>query len=277
MPTAHVNGVKLYYQVTGDGFPLIFNHEFSGDYRSWKPQVNFFSRLYQVITYNNRGYPPSEVPTEAESYSQDILIEDLHQLLVHLKIPKAHIVGLSMGGNITLNFGIRHPEVCASLAVASCGSGSTNREQFERDARIMIEQLEKEDMKNVAESFSLGPARIQFRRKDPLGWQKFKERFAEHSNVGSALTYRGVQLKRPSIFELEDDLKHLLVPTLLLIGDEDDSCLEPAVFMKKHIPNAGLIVFPQCGHLINLEEPSLFNRILLDFFTAVEKEKWGLT
>jgi pimeloyl-ACP methyl ester carboxylesterase len=138
---ARVNGVNLYYEVTGDGFPLVFSHEFAGDYRSWAPQISFFSRRYQVVVYNNRGYPPSDVPTYPEAYSQDILIEDLRQLLTHLNIQKAHIVGLSMGGNIALNFGIKHPEMCASLVVAGCGAGSTNREQFEQNMRRVVERL----------------------------------------------------------------------------------------------------------------------------------------
>jgi pimeloyl-ACP methyl ester carboxylesterase len=272
---AHVNGVKLYYEITGDGFPLVFSHEFAGDYRSWAPQISFFSRRYKVIVYNNRGYPPSETPTDPQTYSQDIFIEDLYQLLMHLQLSKAHIVGLSMGGNIALNFGIKHPELCASLVIAGCGAGSTNREQFEQNIGTIVEKLEKEGMKNVAEFYSVGPTRVQFKRKDPRGWGTFKEQLAEHSAVGSALTFRGVQLNRPTIFKLEDKLKRLLVPTLVLIGDEDEPCIEPAIFMKRHIPSAGLIVLPQSGHTINLEEPDLFNRMVLDFLTAVERGKWA--
>lgn len=274
MSLARVNGVEIYHEVTGDGFPLIFSHEFAGDSRSWEPQARFFSRRYQVITYNDRGYSPSEVPTDLAAYSQEILVEDLYQLLRHLKIAKAHIVGLSMGGNVVLNFGFLHPEMCASLVVAGCGAGSTNRPQFEQDVMTVAGRLEKEGMKAVAEFYSLGPTRVQFRRKDPKGWQEFRQQLAEHSAVGSALTFRGVQLRRPSIFALEDELKQLQVPTLLMIGDEDEPCIEPAVFMKRHIPGAGLVVIPQSGHTINLEEPDLFNRALLDFMTAVEEGKW---
>ncbi len=275
MSIVTVNGVNLFYEVTGDGFPLVFSHEFAGDYRSWAPQISYFSRFYRVIVYNNRGYPPSDIPTNLEAYSQDILIDDLHQLLTHLNIAKAHIVGLSMGGNVALNFGIKYPEMCASLVVAGCGSGSTNREEFEQNIRLVVERLENEGMKTVAEFYSLGRTRIQFKRKDPRGWVNFKDQLAEHSALGSALTLRGVQLNRPSIFNLEDQLRRLLVPTLVLIGDEDEPCIEPAIFMKRHIPSAGLAVFPQSGHTINLEEPALFNRVVLDFLTAVEREKWA--
>lgn len=275
MPTAHVNGVNLYYEKTGDGFPVVFSHEFAGDYRSWEAQVRFFSRRYQVITFNNRGYPPSEVPTDPEAYSQTIVVDDLYHLIRHFKIPKAHIVGLSMGGNIALHMGIRYPEVCASLVVAGCGAGSTNRQKFEQDVKTVADLLEKEGMAKVAEFYSRGPTRIQLKRKDPRGWEEFLAQLKEHSPVGSALTFRGVQLRRPPIFALEAELKKIQVPTILLIGDEDEPCIEPAIFMKRNIPSSGLLTFPQTGHTLNLEDPDLFNRVVLDFLTMVETGKWA--
>ena len=275
MPTAHVNGVNLYYEQTGDGYPLVFSHEFAGDYRSWEAQVRFFSRRYGVITYNHRGYPPSEVPTDPEAYSQTAVVDDLYHLLRHLNIPKAHVAGLSMGGNITLHMGIRHPEVCASLVVAGCGSGSTDRQRFEQDGKTLAKRLENEGMAKVAESYALRPTRVQLRRKDPRGWEEFLAQLKEHSSIGSALTFKGVQLRRPPIFALEAELKRIQVPTLLLIGDEDEPCIEPAIFMKRNIPSSGLVTFPQSGHTINLEEPDLFNRVVLDFLIVVEAGKWA--
>jgi pimeloyl-ACP methyl ester carboxylesterase len=81
-------------------------------------------------------------------------------------------------------------------------------------------------------------------------------------------------MTRPSVFELGDRLARLEVPTLIMTGDEDDPCLEPAVFLKRTIPAAGLVVLPKAGHAINLEEPDLFNRAVLDFLTAVEAGRW---
>ena len=104
MPTASVNGVAIYYEDTGRGFPLVWSHEFGGDHRSWEPQVRYFSRRYRVITYNHRGYPPSSVPKEALAYSQEQLVEDLRQLLRHLGVRLAHVGGCSMGANVALNF-----------------------------------------------------------------------------------------------------------------------------------------------------------------------------
>jgi pimeloyl-ACP methyl ester carboxylesterase len=275
MPVARVNGVGLYFEMTGEGFPLVFSHEFAGDYRSWEPQVRFFSRRYRVITYNHRGYPPSEVPSDPDAYSEAALVEDLYQLLSYLKISKAHVAGLSMGANIALHFGIKNPEICSSLVVASCGVGSANREQFRQQGQAMIGRIEKEGIKSFADVLSEGPARIQLRKKDPRTWEESRAQLAKHSEVGMVSVFRGVQLQRPSIFDLENQLKRLRVPTLLMAGDEDEGCLEPTLFMKRHIPRAGLLTFPHSGHALNLEEPDFFNRAMLDFLTSVDSERWN--
>jgi len=91
------DGVKLYYEETGTGIPIIFVHEFAGDHRSWEPQVRYFSRSYRCITYNARGYPPSDVPMDGERYSQDRARDDIRAVLDGLGVDKAHVVGLSMG------------------------------------------------------------------------------------------------------------------------------------------------------------------------------------
>ncbi len=144
MPIASVNGVELYYEDTGQGFPLVWSHEFGGDYRSWEPQVRYFARRYRVVTYNHRGYPPSGVPKEPDAYSQEHLVADLHQLLRHLGIRQAHVGGCSMGANIALNFGLVHPEMAKSLVIVGCGSGTVNREQFLRAQLGTADALERE-------------------------------------------------------------------------------------------------------------------------------------
>lgn len=278
MPYANANGVKLYYEEAGSGFPLIFVHEFAGDSRSWEPQVRFFSRRYRCITYNARGYPPSDVPENPAAYSQTIATEDIAYVLRHLSIPRAHVVGLSMGGYATLHFGLRYPELARSLVVAGCGYGSVaeQRAQFKADADVLAREFETLGMAKVAETYAAGPHRVQFEAKDPRGWAEFARMLAEHSAKGSALTMRGVQKARPSVFELQGELRKMTVPTLIVTGDEDEPCLEPNLFLKRTIPTAGLLVLPKSGHTVNLEEPDLFNRSLQDFFASVEAGRWGV-
>ena len=275
MPTFSANGVEIYYEVTGQGYPLIWSHEFGGSYDSWEAQVKFFSRRYQVITYAARGWPPSDVPEDPTAYTQDIVVNDLYLLMRHLNISEAHIGGLSMGGSVALNFGIAHPEMAKSLIVASAGSGSTNRDTFLSTGQSMADRLLSEGMVPVAQDYGTTNIRVQLRRKDPMGFETFARLLSEHSATGSALTYQGFVMNRPTVFELEDKLKSLRLPTLIMIGDEDEPCIEPGIFMKRTIPVSGLSCFPQSGHAINLEEPDLFNRTVLDFLTAVEAERWA--
>jgi pimeloyl-ACP methyl ester carboxylesterase len=276
MPTAKINGANIYYEVTGDGFPLVLSHEFGGTYQSWEPQVRFFSRRYQVITYNHRGFPPSDVPKKASDYSQDILVEDLYQLLRHLGIKETYVGGCSLGGNIALNFGIAHPEMTRALIIVASGAGTTGRDTFVPKLEGLAQQVETTGWKVLAERYAHEPNRIQLQRKDPRGWQEFIDELAAHSNEGSAHLIREVIIKRPPVSELEAKLKKLKIPTLIMIGDEDEMCIDPALIMKKHMPGAGLLVLPQSGHVINLEEPAIFNQALLDFLTAVESGRWAV-
>jgi pimeloyl-ACP methyl ester carboxylesterase len=277
MPKAPIDGVHLYYEVSGSGYPLLLAHEFAGDSRSWEPQVRYFARRYQVITYNARGYPPSDVPEDVNAYSQEQAARDIVGLLRHLNIPQAHLVGLSMGGYAVLHVGLSHPSVARSLVVAGCGYGSVSseRERFQQDSGRIAARLQGEGMAAIAEVYARGPTRVQFEDKDPRGWREFAAQLAEHSAVGSALTLLGVQGRRPSVYALEAQMRQLRVPTLIVTGDEDEPCLEPGLLMKRAIPSAGLVVMPKCGHTINLEDPDAFNRIVGDFLTAVEAGKWG--
>ena len=277
MPLAAMNdGARLYYESTGSGYPLLFSHEFAGDYRSWEPQVRYFARRYRVIVYNARGYPPSDVPEDVAAYSQARAMHDIAQLLEALQVPQAHVVGLSMGGYATLHFGLNYPQMARSLVVAGCGYGSVagDREKFQQDTAQVAQRIRSDGMQAMAAVYSKGPTRVQFEDKDPRGWQEFADQLAKHSATGAALTMRGVQGQRPSVYELEAQMRQLQVPTLVVTGDEDEPCLEPGLFMKRAIPTAGLVIVPKTGHTINLEEPEAFNRIVSDFLGAVESGRW---
>ena len=277
MPHASAaDGIKLYYEEVGRGTPIVFVHEFADDIKGWAAQVKFFARRYRTIAFNARGYPPSDVPEDPERYSQARAAEDIKAVLDHLGLAKAHVVGLSMGGYATLHFGLTYPERALSLTVGGAGYGSVgaDRATFHKDTDHVVGQFEQGGMAKVAEFYTRGPTRVQFLAKDPVGWREFHDRFAAGSARGHANTMRGVQRRRPSIFELEAKLQRLEVPTLIMTGDEDEPCLEPALFMKRKIPSAGLVVIPNSGHAINLEEPDLFNRAVLDFLTAVDAGRW---
>ena len=272
------DGVGLYFEEYGTGTPVLFIHEFAGDHRSWQPQVRRFSRAYRCITYNARGYPPSDVPPDPAAYSMDIAVADAVALLDHLGIDRAHVVGISMGGFTTLHLGLRHPDRALSLTVAGAGYGAPPDKQqaFRDECETIARAFETEGAESVAVRYSQGPARVQFQNKDPHGWAEFAAQLGEHSSLGSALTMRGVQMGRPSLYDLTDDLAQLTVPTLIITGDEDEGCLEPDLMLKRTIPAAGLLMVPRTGHTVNLEEPELFNSVLADFLVRAEHGTWGL-
>ena len=270
------DGVRLYYEEAGSGYPVVLVHEFAGDWRSYEPQLRFFARRYRAIAFNARGYPPSDVPEDFHRYSQERARDDIRAVLDALQIPKAHVVGISMGGFAVLHFGFAYPERASALVVAGCGYGAQpdKRQQFAEETGRTAAQIESRGMAEVAKTYGMGPTRVQFQNKDPRGFGEFLQQLSEHSTRGSANTMRGVQARRPSLWDLTEEMKKLDVPTLIATGDEDDPCLEPALLLKRTIRSAALVVLPNTGHALNLEEPDLFNAAVADFFHQVESGRW---
>ncbi|WP_028605833.1 alpha/beta fold hydrolase [Ottowia thiooxydans] len=270
------DGVELYYELTGTGTPILFIHEFAATQQSWEAQVRHFSRGYACLTYNARGYPPSQVPPDAASYSQSRAVQDAIAVLDHAGIDKAHIVGLSMGGFAALHMGLDYPSRVRSLCVAGAGYGAEpdKAESFRRETRSTAALLLEQGVPVFAKKYSRGPTRLSFERNDPRGHAEFEGALAKLSALGLANTQLGIQLKRPSLYDLRDRLAKLNLPTLILNGDEDTPCLGPALMLKATMASAAMSVIPNCGHTINLEAPDEFNRILTSFMTAADSGRW---
>ena len=269
-------GVRLYYEEVGEGSPIVFVHEFGGTYRSWEPQLRAYPRRHRCITFAARGYPPSDVPENVDAYSQTLAVQDIAAVLDAAGIERAHVVGLSMGGFAALHFGLDFPDRARSLVVAGAGYGAEKQyEAYFRGVSLEVaKQFEVHGSEQFAKTYALGASRVQFQNKDPRGWREFADLLGQHSGVGAANTMRGVQARRPSIYDLEDRLRTMPVPVLVVAGDEDDHCLQPGIFMKKTIPACGLLVLPKTGHTLNLEEPDHFNRFVGDFIAQVEAGRW---
>ena len=277
MPHATTDdGVKLYFEETGSGTPVIFVHEYAGDARSWEAQLRHFGQRYRAISFCARGYPPSDVPAEVAAYSQARAADDIAAVLDHLGIGQAHVVGLSMGGFATLHFGFRHPDRALSLTVAGCGYGAEpdERAKFRAEAEAIAGFIDTHTMQEFAAKYAYGPTRVQFERKNPRGFAEFRQQLSEHSSLGMRNTQLGVQRERPSLFDLTEQMAALRLPTLVLTGDEDWPCLLPGVLMKRTIPTAALATMENCGHTINLEEPDAFNAIVERFLAQVTAGRW---
>lgn len=270
------DGVKLHYEEAGSGTPIVFVHEFAGDCRSWEPQLRHFSRRYRTIAYNARGYPPSDVPEDFERYSQARARDDIRCVLDGLGIAKAHVVGLSMGAFATLHFGMRYPARSLSITVAGGGYGAHPAQYplFQAAARENAKVILEKGMAHFASTYGYGPTRVQFQHKDPRGFAEYVQQLSEHSAPGSANTNLGYQGRRPSLYDLTEEMQRMQVPTLIMAGDEEEPCLEVCLLMKRCIPTAGLAILPRSGHGINLEEPALFNSLLENFLHQVEAGRW---
>jgi pimeloyl-ACP methyl ester carboxylesterase len=282
MPTVTTDdGVKLYYEDTGTGDPILFLHEFGGHHLSWEPQVRYFSRYYRCISYAARGWPPSDVPDSADAYSQERAADDAADVMRALGIARAHLVGLSMGATAAIEFGIRHPDMALSLTAAAGGGGGSMdpeaKRRFQEECASFAARIEGEGMPAMAELYCAGVARLQYRDKDPRGWTEFKRQFAEGSPTGHARTMIGVQRRRVPLFERKAELAAMSVPLLVIAGDEDDSTLDLALFLKRTVPRCGLTMLPKTGHTINLEEPAAFNTLVENFIHAVERNRWGVS
>lgn len=276
MPFADSNGVRLYYEEVGRGTPIIFVHEFAHDMRGWEPQISHFGRRYRCIAFNARGYPPSEVPKARPQYSQAIATDDIANVLRHLKIRKAHVIGCSMGGYAALHFGLRYRRMALSVTSIGVGYGSDpdKRRQFLGDTEVMARRFDELGTAQAIKVYQVGPARVQLQNKDPRGFREFCMMFATHSALGSANTLRGVQARRPTIYSLKRALRQMKVPTHIITGDEDNNCLDPGLFIKRVCPAARLTVVPATGHAVNVEEPDLFHRVTEDFLGLVDSGRW---
>jgi 3-oxoadipate enol-lactonase len=268
--------IRLYFEEVGSGTPIIFLHEFAADHTNWEPQMRYFSRGHRCIAYSARGYTPSDVPASKDVYTYEYFYTDALAVLDHLKIAKAHFVGLSMGAYSSLQIGLHAPERALSLALAGVGTGSDleNLEAFRRQCQANGEQYETIGSVEVAKATREAPSRIPFLVKDPRGHADFYAALARHDATGSANTMRSFQGGRPSVYTLTEAIRKVPTPALIICGDEDDNCIGPSLFLQKHLPAAGLTLFPKTGHVLNLEEPARFNETVERFIALAEAGRW---
>jgi pimeloyl-ACP methyl ester carboxylesterase len=272
------DGTQLYYEEAGQGSPVIFVHEYAGDYRTWEPQMRHFSRSHRCVTYSQRGYPPSDIPDDGSKYNQDIARDDVIAVMDGLKIERAHVVGHSMGAATALHVGIHYAKRCISVTAAGCGYGSSPDPTVVEASRAASRETGKmfatESMQVAGTKYADGPTRQAHKHKDPRGYAEFVKMLTEHSALGHSMTMLNLQAKRPTLWDMEAHLKKFSAPLLILVGDEDDWCLDASVFLKRTAPTAGLLVIPRSGHTITSEEPAAFNAALADFIAASEAGRW---
>lgn len=272
------DGTKLYAESSGpDGAaPIVFVHELAGSCRAFDLQVAAFKDRFRCIAFSARGYPPSDVPRSVDSYSQDMAASDIGAVLDGFGLADAHLVGVSMGSASTLQFAIRNPARARSITLTSIGSGSDMAPgEFAASMEALAELTLTKGMRALAEHYAATPTRYRLKEKNPAEYGNFIEQLAAGSPTGITNTMRGVQERRPPLYVHRERIAALELPALVVLGEEDEPCAKPSHFLKETLPGARLEVVEKTGHAVNLEEPALYNRLVLGFIETVEAQRRG--
>ena len=265
MPTANVNGVRLYYEVTGEGLPLVLAHGGGGDLLQWTYQVPHFSERYRVITFDNRGHGRSETPETG--YSIGIFSDDILGLLDALSFEKAVLVGLTMGAMTALRFALDHPGRLLGMVLvgASEGGREAMRDRVEMSAQI----AESQGMEMLAEGFCSVVFSPWFQEEKSGFVADCKKRMQAASPQGYARSIRALATRPP----LKDRLGEIRTKTLVVVGEDDvtEFPLEDADLYVQAIPDARLVKIKKAGHLACIEQPEVFNALLDEFLLEIDR------
>ena len=264
------DGVSIFFEDTGHGTPIVFVHEFGGDYRSWHRQVPALSHACRCITYCARGFLPSSVPQDRDHYGQAHSTGDLLALLDHLGLEAAHLVGTSMGSFTSLDFSLTYPERVLSVTLVGNSSGprdATEQEQYRTTwvgHEIRLRQERGGD--GAVAVLEDDPAYQSFQKEDPDGWAFYADNLRGQSAQGAIHVLSTVHWNRRSLFDDTDRIKAFDRPVMLVTGDDDYYLVgETNAFLKDLLPDARWLRFPATGHLVNIERASEFNALLAEF------------
>lgn len=244
------NNGQIDYKVIGSGQPLVFIHGFSLDQTMWQPQVEFFSKDYRVITYDARGFGKSNLPSGLYDHTAD-----LESLLKHLKIEKAHIVGLSMGGRIATNFTLAYPEMVSSLTLMDAALGGYKNEV---DWNVHA----KEQGLNIAKENWLNHELFTATQENPEAIKALRTIIKNYS--GWHWLHDDPQV--PSKISAREHLHKIAKPTLILMGEGDLPYFHKiSDVLAVSIDGSRKIIVQNAGHMVNMEAPDKVNNLLANF------------
>lgn len=268
MATLNVDGVKLHYDVAGDGPPLVLVHGMACGRRMWWHQVRHFRKRFRVVTLDLRGHGLSDAPADPAQYSEAIFTSDVIRLLDALGIDRAHLVGLSMGGGVALDAALKVPERFASVVLADIGSNS----DAPGISRLKAEQWSDMILSAGMDWFVDEMLRHSFFKYYARQGKRQRRHMAalirQHSPVGLSRVLSHVLAPRKPLYRRGFALSGLAVPALVLVGRFDYSCRKPSKFVVARAPRAQLAEL-RTGHLTALEDPAGFNRAVEAFIDQV--------
>jgi len=255
MPKIDRDGVKIHYEVYGEGPPLILTHGYSSTSQMWKDQVEALSAHYQLILWDMRGHGQSDYPEDACAYSEALTVGDIAALLDEVGAERAIVGGLSLGGYMSLAFYRTHPERVSALLIIDTGPGFKKdeaREAWNQRAHDTAARLEREGLVTLP---SLSRDRASVSHRDASGLARAAR---------GMLTQRDAQ-----VIELLPDIK---VPSLIVVGADDTPFLAASDYMAAKIPGAKKVVIAAAGHTVNIDQPQAFIAAVLPFLDGLPKD-----
>ena len=261
---AEVNGTRLYYETAGAGHPIVLIHGYTLDSRMWNDQFDTLSQKYRVIRYDLRGFGKSACPSPGQKYCHT---EDLRALLGYLKISKAYVLGLSMGGGIAVEFTLEHPEVAQALIpVDSTLGGFSYSDEFNAIFNEILTKFSEEGL-GSAKKVWMGCQLFKPIFELPVAASRLSTMVSDYSGWHWSTNSDAMQGITPAAIER---LGEIDVPALVVVGGRDMSdFLDIARIMERDIPSARLAVLDDVGHMSNMEDSESFNRGVLSFLESL--------
>lgn len=266
------NGIRIWYEERGEGPAMLWAHGLCGTLHEWDETMDFFQERHRVIAYDARGHGHSEIPDSPEAYSQDIIVQDMRGVMDALGVAQAIIGGHSMGANVALNFALQYPERCLGLITVGIGAGSSDSQWYQEWHDKLAYLAEKEGMAAFMDEMRNLPAWGNA-LADPKIGIKVSQEVLNSSSKAIAYTIKGVQKKRPTIFQLQSKLEKLLVETLVVLSESDTPVVECSRFMAQCMPRANLELIPAKSHWCHLEEPEIFRTVVERFVSKLVVQK----
>lgn len=263
------NGTQLYYEMMGEGHPLVLLHGGYMDRRMWDDQFATFAQYYRVIRYDIRGFGSSNLPQVPYSDRQD-----LFDLLTYLDIEKTYLLGLSLGGGIALDFTLEYPErVDALILVGSNVTGAPIPQILtQEEIQVLIgqqqpmqEAMNTRDIPTIVDAVMNHPTLVPS-EDYPSARQRVRENLSEYSFVWVLNPASRQELEPPAWGRLRE----IAVPTLIVVGGDDSFLLHRyADQLEREIAGARRVMIPGTHHMPNMEKPEEFNPIVLDFLKSL--------
>ncbi len=257
MPTARLNGIEIYYQERGSGFPVVLTHGLGDCADLWSPLAEALADRYRVVSWDMRGHYRSQAPEELSQYTQDIVVEDLRALCDHLDIQRAVQGGHSLGGYTALRFHEKYPQRVAALILHGAGPGYRNPE----GSHGWTDQLARLADWQEGNVDGAGPHPAKALR---VGAPALGE-VARHYVHGVANVERGV-MAHPYFI----DATTVTVPALVIVGDNDKNYLASADYFAAKLPDARKVVVEGAGHPAALERPEVVNAAVRGFLDELK-------